>query len=103
MRPLDNVIGYNSIKKELYKLIDVLNNPEKYNKLGVHIPRGLMLEGKPGIGKSLMAISFTEECNRKSYIIRKDKPDGVFVDYIRETFEEAMNNEPSIIILNNEV
>lgn len=101
MRPLDNVIGYNSIKKELYKLIDVLNNPEKYNKLGVHIPRGLMLEGKPGIGKSLMAISFTEECNRKSYIIRKDKPDGVFVDYIRETFEEAMNNEPSIIILDD--
>ena len=45
MRPLDNVIGYNSIKKELYRIIDVLNNPEKYNKLGVHIPRGLMLEG----------------------------------------------------------
>lgn len=101
MRPLDNVIGYNSIKKELYRLIDVLNNPEKYNELGVHIPRGLMLEGEPGIGKSLMAIAFTEECNRKSYIIRKDKPDGVFVDYIRETFEEAMNNEPSIIILDD--
>ena len=101
MRPLDKVIGYNSIKKELYRIIDVLNSPEKYNKLGVHIPRGLMLEGVPGIGKSLMAISFTEECNRKSYIIRKDRPDGVFVDYIRETFEAAMNNEPSIIILDD--
>ena len=101
MRPLDNVIGYNSIKKELYRIIDVLNSPKKYNKLGVHIPRGLMLEGDPGIGKSLMAISFTEECNRKSYIIRKDKPDGAFIDYIRETFEEAMNNEPSIIILDD--
>ncbi len=101
MRPLDKIIGYNQIKKELYMIIDVLNHPEKYAKLGVNIPKGLMLEGMPGIGKSLMAISFIEECNRKSYIIRKDKPDGVFVDYIRETFEDAMNSEPSIILLDD--
>ena len=101
MRPLDKVIGYSPIKNELYKIIDVLNNPEKYAKLGVYIPKGLMLEGRPGIGKSLMAMSFVEECNRKAYIIRKDKPDGVFVDYIRETFEAAMNNEPSIIVLDD--
>ena len=72
MRPLEKVIGYNSIKKEFYKIIDVLNNPEKYEKLGVH-----------------MAKCFIEECKRKSYIIRKDRPNGNFVDYIRETFEDA--------------
>ena len=99
MRPLDKVIGYNPVKKELYRILDVLNNSEKYAELGVHIPKGVMLEGEPGIGKSLMALSFMEECNRKSYIIRKNKPDGTFVDCIRETFEEAMNNEPSIIFL----
>lgn len=101
MRPLDKVIGYNPVKKELYRILDVLNNSEKYAELGVHIPKGVMLEGEPGIGKSLMALSFMEECNRKSYIIRKNKPDGTFVDCIRETFEEAMNNEPSIILLDD--
>ena len=101
MRPLDKVIGYNPIKKDLYRIIDVLNNPDKYAKLGVDISKGIMLEGEPGIGKTLMAMSVIEECNRKSYIVRKDKPDGVFVDYIRETFENAINNAPSIILLDD--
>ena len=101
MRPLDKVIGYNPIKKDLYRIIDVLNNPDKYAKLGVYIPKGIMLVGEPGIGKTLMAMSVIEECNRKSYIVRKDKPDGVFVDYIRETFENAINNAPSIILLDD--
>ena len=101
MRPLEKVIGYNSIKKEFYKIIDVLNNPEKYEKLGVHIPNGVMLEGEPGIGKSLMAKCFIEECKRKSYIIRKDKPNGNFVDYIRETFEDAEKKAPTIILLDD--
>lgn len=101
MRALDKVIGYSSIKKELLKIIDVLNNPDKYAELGVGIPKGVMLQGEPGIGKTLMAISFVEECNRTSYVIRKNKPDGTFVDYIRDTFEEAANNEPSIILLDD--
>lgn len=101
MRSLDKVIGYNPIKNELYRFIDVLNNPDKYAKLGVNIPKGILFEGAPGIGKTLMAMSFMEECNRKSYIIRKDKPDGVFVDYIREIFEEARKNAPAIILLDD--
>lgn len=101
MRALDKVIGYSPIKKELFIIIDVLNNPDKYTKLGVSIPNGVMLEGEPGIGKTLMAASFVEECNRTAYVIRKNKPDGAFVDYIREIFEEAMNNEPSMILLDD--
>ena len=101
MRPLDKIIGYNPIKKELYKIIDVLNNPSKYAELGVNIPKGIMLEGVPGIGKSLMATSFMEECKRESYVIRKNKPDGAFIDYIREIFEKAANNTPSIIMLDD--
>lgn len=101
MRPLDKVIGYNPIKKELYRIIDVLNNPDKYKKIGARIPRGVILEGRPGIGKSLMAMCVMEECKRTSYIIRKDRPDGRFVDYIRKIFEEAAKNEPSIILLDD--
>lgn len=101
MRALDKVIGYNHIKKELYRIIDILNNSDKYAEVGVKIPKGIMLAGNPGIGKSLMAQCVMEECNRTSYIIRKDKPDGVFVDYIRDTFVEAAKNAPSIILLDD--
>ncbi len=101
MRPLDRVIGYNSIKKDLYRIIDILNDPERYAQVGVNIPKGILLEGVPGIGKSLMARAFMEECNRKEYVIRKDKSNGDFVDYIRETFEEATKNTPAIILLDD--
>lgn len=101
MRPLDRVIGYNPIKKDLYRIIDVLNAPERYAEVGAKIPKGILLEGVPGIGKSLMAMAFMEECDRKAYVIRKDKPDGIFVDYIREVFEEAAKNSPSIILLDD--
>ena len=101
MRELDKVIGYENIKNELYRIIDIIRNPEKYKVLGVKIPRGIMFEGKPGIGKTLMAKSFIEESGRKAFIIRKDRPDGAFVDHIRETFAEAAEEAPSIILLDD--
>ena len=101
MRELDRVIGYEDIKKELYKLLDIIQNPEKYAALGVTIPKGLLLTGNPGIGKTLMAKCFITESGRKSFVIRKDKPDGAFVDYIRETFEKAADEAPSIILLDD--
>ncbi|MCQ2527430.1 MAG: AAA family ATPase, partial [Lachnospiraceae bacterium] len=101
MRALDKVIGYEGIKRELYRILDVLNNQEKYKALGVKTPKGVLLDGEPGIGKSLMANCFIEESGRNSYVIRKDKPDGEFVDYIRETFERAEENAPSIILLDD--
>ena len=101
MRALDKVIGYESIKLELYRIIDIFHNPEKYKALGVSVPKGFILEGEPGIGKTLMAKSFIEESGRQTYVIRKDRPDGVFVDYIRETFEKAVKNAPSIVLLDD--
>lgn len=101
MRPLDRVIGYKEIKEDLYHLIDVMNNPKKYQKLGVERVKGIILEGKPGIGKTLMAKCFMDETSYKQYIVRKDKPDGEFVIYINEIFEEARNNAPAIILLDD--
>ena len=48
-----------------------------------------------------MAKAFIEESGRKNYVIRKDRPDGAFVDHIRETFDKATENTPSIVLLDD--
>ena len=101
MRAMDKVIGYNSIKEELYRLIDVLKTPSKYEKMGVMDPKGLMLIGDPGIGKSLLAECLIEEIGRKSFVIRKTRSDGDFVNFIKSTFEEAKKSAPSVILIDD--
>ena len=101
MRELDKIIGYEDIKKDLFHIIDVLNNPAKYSALGVSVPQGILLSGNPGIGKSLMAKCFMKETGRTEYIIRKDRPNGSFVNYIRTIFNTALKNAPSIILLDD--
>lgn len=101
MREMDKVIGYDEIKIELFRIIDIIRNPSKYKKLGVSAPKGILLEGEPGIGKTLMAQSFMKESGLKSYVIRKNRPDGEFVDYIRETFNKAAKEAPSIVLLDD--
>jgi len=101
MRELDKVIGYEGIKREMYRILDVLKNPEQYNILGVNVPKGILLHGEPGIGKSLLARCFVAESHRPFYIIRKNKSDGEFVDHIRKVFREAAENAPSMILLDD--
>ncbi len=101
MRELDRVIGYEGIKNELYRIIDIIKNPAKYKKLGVSVPKGILLSGDPGIGKTLMAKSFIKETGLEKFVIRKDRPDGEFIDYIRETFEKAAEKAPCIILLDD--
>ena len=101
MRPMDKVIGYQSIKEELYRILDILNNPDKYKKMGATEPKGLMLIGDPGIGKSLLAECFIEEAGRKCFTIRKTRPDGEFINLIKQTFDEAKKSTPSIIYIDD--
>lgn len=101
MNGFDKVIGYEEIKAELHRYADVLKSPEIYKKHGVFLPGGILLYGEPGVGKTLMAECFIEETNRKSFTIRKDKPDGDFVSYITNTFEEASKEDISIVFLDD--
>ena len=101
MTAFDKVEGYSSIKAELSRYCDSFKNPEKYQKLGVKAPRGILLYGEPGIGKSLMTECFAEECGCHTYTIRKQYSDGKFLEHIMETFQEACENAPSIVILDD--
>ena len=101
MKNFEKVIGYENIKVELNHILDIIHNKEKYSKLGVKLPRGVLLYGDVGLGKSLFANCFIEASGWKSYICRKDEPNGDFVKHITKTFEEARVNEPCIILLDD--
>ena len=101
MHEFDSIIGYDAIKQELMQISDALKNADAYTQLGVQPPRGLMLYGEPGVGKSMMAAALIEAGGRKAFTCRKDKPDGEFVGQITATFEAAKAAAPSIVFLDD--
>ena len=101
MQAFNKIIGYENVKKELMRIADILKNPEHYKKLGAKAPKGLLLDGDPGMGKTLMADAIIESSGRKAFICRKDKPNGSFVEHIAQTFEQAKKNAPSIVLLDD--
>lgn len=101
MNPFDKIIGYSSVKRELRQISDTLKNRETYDKLGVSAPRGLLLYGEPGVGKSLMARVVIESSGRKVFCCRKDSPNGDFIKKIKATFDDALQNAPSIVFLDD--
>ena len=101
MNAFDKVIGYAAVKKELMQIADTLKNPEIYARLGASSPRGVLLHGEPGVGKTLMATALIMASGRKSYTCRKDRPNGDFIKAIKATFNEAAKNAPSIVFLDD--
>lgn len=99
MNKFDHIIGYASTKKELRKISDTLKNRDRYDKLGVHAPRGLLLYGEPGVGKSLMTDAVIGESGRRVFVCRKDQSNGDFVKELKAIFDSAMQNAPSIVYL----
>lgn len=75
--------------------------PKSMAALGVKLPRGILLHGVPGVGKTLMASALIEEMGRVCYTCRKDKANDAFVDTIRGVFAEAKAHAPAVIFLDD--
>lgn len=101
MSAFDKVIGYETIKNELLQICDMIHNREIYEELGAKLPRGILLYGDPGLGKTLMAKSFIEESGLKAFIVRKNKGNDDFIGDITDTFRKARENTPCIIFLDD--
>ena len=101
MNEFDDIIGYDATKEELVRIADTLKNAERYRRLGMTSPRGLILYGRPGTGKTLMANCLIKVSGRPAFTCRRTEADNSFIDKMKAVFEEAEQNAPSIVFLDD--
>lgn len=101
MNTFESIIGYEDIKYELKKIADVLKSTDKYKSFGISAPKGLLISGEPGVGKTLMANTLIYESGRKAFVCRKSVPDAEFTNHISKVFEDAKHQAPSIVFLDD--
>jgi len=98
-----DVAGIDEAKAELQEVVDFLKHPEKYRRLGGRIPRGVLLIGAPGTGKTLLARAVAGEANVPFFSISGSEFVEMFVGVgaarVRELFEEAKKKSPCIIFI----
>ncbi|MBR2725421.1 ATP-dependent zinc metalloprotease FtsH [Candidatus Saccharibacteria bacterium] len=98
-----DVAGNEAAKQDLTEIVDFLKSPKKYEKLGAKIPRGVLLAGEPGTGKTLMARAVAGEANVPFFSISGSEFAEMFVGVgasrVRDLFSKAKKNAPSIIFI----
>lgn len=97
---IDDIAGYKEEKKELKKIIDMINNYDKYKEKGVYLSKGLILSGKPGVGKTLFARVLASLINAPLITIDgTDSDNELGVAKIQEAFKKAKEKSPSMIFI----
>lgn len=98
-----DVAGIDEEKKELEEIVDFLKNGEKYLKLGAKIPKGVLLVGSPGTGKTLMAKAVAGEAGVPFFSISGSDFVEMFVGVgasrVRDLFDQAKKHQPCIIFI----
>ncbi len=99
----DDVAGVEEAKDEVMEIVEFLKNPKKFQRLGGRIPRGVLLVGEPGTGKTLLAKAIAGEADVPFFSISGSDFVEMFVGVgasrVRDLFKQAKDNSPCIIFL----
>ena len=98
-----DVAGVDEAKDELREIVDFLKNPKKYQRLGGRIPKGVLLLGPPGCGKTLLARAVAGEANVPFFFMSGSEFVEMFVGLgaarVRELFQQAKEKAPALVFL----
>ena len=98
-----DVAGVDEAKDELREIVDFLKNPKKYQRLGGRIPKGVLLLGPPGCGKTLLARAVAGEANVPFFFMSGSEFVEMFVGLgaarVRELFQQAKDKAPALVFL----
>ena len=99
----DDVAGVDEEKEELQEIVEFLKNPKKFTDMGARIPKGVLLVGQPGTGKTLLAKAVAGEAGVPFYSISGSDFVEMFVGVgasrVRDLFEQAKKTAPCIIVI----
>ncbi len=99
----EDVAGIDEVKEELAEVVDFLKHPKKYMELGARIPKGVLLFGAPGTGKTLLARAVAGEAGVPFFSISGSDFVEMFVGVgasrVRDLFEQAKKNSPCIVFI----
>jgi cell division protease FtsH len=99
----DDVAGIDEAEQELVEIVDFLKNPQRYTKLGARIPRGVLLYGLPGTGKTLLARAVAGEAGAAFFSISASEfveaIVGVGASRVRDLFKQAKESAPAIVFI----
>lgn len=99
----DDIAGNDSAKQDLEEVVDFLKHPKKYRELGAKIPKGVLLVGNPGTGKTMLARAVAGEANVPFFSISGSEFVEMFVGVgasrVRDLFAKAKKNAPAIIFI----
>jgi cell division protease FtsH len=97
------IAGIEEAKAEVQEVVDFLREPKKYQKLGGNLPKGVLLIGPPGTGKTMLAKAIAAEANANFFSVHGSDFTEVFVGVgakrVRQLFKQAAKNQPAIIFI----
>ncbi len=99
----DDVAGMEGVKRELQEIVDFLRNPDKFTRLGAQVPKGVLLVGSPGTGKTLLGRAVAGEANVPFYSVNGSEFIQMFVGVgagrVRDLFRTAKENAPCVVFI----
>ncbi len=103
MVTFDDVAGLEGVKADLQEIVEFLKTPEKFQKLGGHVPKGVLLNGPPGTGKTLLARAVAGQAGVPFFSVNGSEFIQMFVGVgasrVRDLFKTAKEQSPAIIFI----